>query len=877
MKIHDHNQEQQKSKQELQVQQETSNGGDTTFLDQRPSTMLQRKLMTGMNDQAGNPVIPIQRKENKSGLPDRLKTGIENLSGYAMDDVKVHYNSNKPSQLQAHAYAQGTDIHLAPGQEKHLPHEAWHVVQQKQGRVKPTIQLKSNVDVNDDPLLEKEADEMGEKAQHISNESVPSEMRQISISGEIVQRLTGYEVETNIPIFSDYNKGQLELTEEGEQGYNETITPFLAGGLIYGMNYGEDIKGRFQISADHNVLSRIHRRIIDKLVVLGLLKADTKRRAMSNLEYITPPRQEVEVGSIQTHQEDITAVKEHIDVTLPLAQDTSINEVPVTANHIYTGQPRQELISWLEDNDINPLVILPDLDDFQNAIDNSVYVQETSGVLPADIPLVYERASNAIDENNGDADKAKILSQLMKNANNHAERAFSNLKDPPYRFTKHRSAVVGYLALISTYLQADEVSKLKDFLSQNSVPKNLLPFLSKTPLRSTKEALPTVVRPGWRNAKTWKRLTQHLIFLTQTEASAEQLSKKFGLAVNPDVTTGRIFPDVANDTDASGPELAMKKLSRGKTNEDEHIENVRVAKTLDTDSPAYVITEALEDSGAETNMFEKARNRIFSGKDRSAAQKGIPIEDRYFQSQLAEPITAENMEEMIRERFKFAVKLQLDHLDEDDVESEKDNVEKELDDDERYDARILLLTNKLEKINDLTSSLVLPNQNDEIQKNIVLGDRLLELPVEYENTVKIDELEKLHEDMHERYQELLHHMNDSVNKEEHRDDKNFTFTHSRDRSVVPWFKNTAQRYIKIKKSITKLSKESDRKEMKKLYIAISGNDKSWVNFAKSEEKRKVLKEDMDPKLIMNIFAEKIPLLEEAEALYKRSPKKKPLR
>ncbi|HAP61901.1 MAG TPA: hypothetical protein DCR93_21180, partial [Cytophagales bacterium] len=38
----------------------------------------------------------------------------------------------------------GTDIHLAPGQQKHLPHEAWHVVQQKQGRVKPTLQPKAS-------------------------------------------------------------------------------------------------------------------------------------------------------------------------------------------------------------------------------------------------------------------------------------------------------------------------------------------------------------------------------------------------------------------------------------------------------------------------------------------------------------------------------------------------------------------------------------------------------------------------------------------------------------------------------------------------------------------------------------------------------------
>ncbi len=113
---------------------------------------------------------PIQKqkaKPNNTGLPDNLKSGVENLSGYSMDDVKVHYNSFKPAQLQAHAYAQGTDIHLGPGQEKHLPHEAWHVVQQKQGRVKPTMQMKG-VKVNDDVGLETEADVMGKKLGHTS-------------------------------------------------------------------------------------------------------------------------------------------------------------------------------------------------------------------------------------------------------------------------------------------------------------------------------------------------------------------------------------------------------------------------------------------------------------------------------------------------------------------------------------------------------------------------------------------------------------------------------------------------------------------------------------------------------------------------------------
>lgn len=81
-----------------------------------------------------------------------------------MDSVRVHYNSSQPAQLNALAYAQGADIHVAPGQEQHLPHEAWHVVQQAQGRVKPTMQMKEGVPVNDDAGLEREADMMGGRA-----------------------------------------------------------------------------------------------------------------------------------------------------------------------------------------------------------------------------------------------------------------------------------------------------------------------------------------------------------------------------------------------------------------------------------------------------------------------------------------------------------------------------------------------------------------------------------------------------------------------------------------------------------------------------------------------------------------------------------------
>lgn len=102
-------------------------------------------------------------QRNNTGLPDTLKSGMERISGMGLDDVRVHYNSPQPAAVQAHAYAQGNDIHLAAGQERHLPHELGHVVQQAQGRVNPTTSI-AGVAVNDNPRLENEATQMGHSA-----------------------------------------------------------------------------------------------------------------------------------------------------------------------------------------------------------------------------------------------------------------------------------------------------------------------------------------------------------------------------------------------------------------------------------------------------------------------------------------------------------------------------------------------------------------------------------------------------------------------------------------------------------------------------------------------------------------------------------------
>lgn len=136
-------------------------------------TPLQKVDATYSQKQADRPEqTPSEdRQKNRTGLPDSLKAGVESLSGYSLDDIRVHYNSPKPSEVGALAYTQGTEIHVGPGQEQHLAHEAWHVVQQKQGRVRATRQMKG-VAINDDVGLEREADIKGKQVEQLSSNTL---------------------------------------------------------------------------------------------------------------------------------------------------------------------------------------------------------------------------------------------------------------------------------------------------------------------------------------------------------------------------------------------------------------------------------------------------------------------------------------------------------------------------------------------------------------------------------------------------------------------------------------------------------------------------------------------------------------------------------
>jgi Domain of unknown function (DUF4157) len=195
---------------------------------------------------------------SRMGLPERLKAGIESLSGLALDDLRVHYNSAVPARVNALATTQGADIHLGPGQEQHLPHEAWHVVQQKQGRVKPTRQL-NGAAINDDAELEREAVRMGAQALRMSpgHQDVGAPRVRQDAAGETfatssavpIQRMVGFEIEMpNIWV----KRGTLKKTGKEERSDSDD-EEFFIGGHGQSLSVTSSLLGRKQKSYSDQV------------------------------------------------------------------------------------------------------------------------------------------------------------------------------------------------------------------------------------------------------------------------------------------------------------------------------------------------------------------------------------------------------------------------------------------------------------------------------------------------------------------------------------------------------------------------------------------------------------------------------------------------
>jgi len=606
---------------------------------QGPFTQL--KAAAGGSD--GKTHVPSPPKANDTGLPDGLKAGMEDLSGFSLNDVNVHYNSDRPAQLRAYAYTQGRDIHVGPGQEKHLPHEAWHVVQQKQGRVNATMQMKG-VGINDDAGLEREADVMGKQAVQrgaVADGGDEGQYRNVplTVAGAPVQRLTGFEVETNIPIYHQTDDGTATVNPEYQTGFTTEIGSFLFGGLKYGYQYGFDPEGHFSLTADHNELTAPHNKLMHLLSLSGFLKPEGRKRNIANLEYVTPPRDELGTGSRKLFQDDVEHIKTHANETLGTAKSGQSGAVRHTGNWMLTGVPAKAILTWVRQHNAPADAFETVLNEMDALITNRLYVQETTGVLPEDIPALYESGSKRME-----GDKltvATVMADFMKVAVQLGQQAYeaTSLDKSSDLFGKQKGAVVGFLTYLASHLLADSLS-LTNFKGSNTTDKNLFPYFPKVQLSTAFQALPEALRS---EKASWNALVESLIKISSAHCLQYWQSK--GLVIDKNLYESKVFREM-------NPYFGVSEEEEG-------------GIVPETPSARNVFNNMIEGKVAEIHVqknlpgLDKPHEEVMKA---TGGQQAIPVEDRNWNSKFKEDITTDTIEETFMTEAGAAIDRQFRHL-----------------------------------------------------------------------------------------------------------------------------------------------------------------------------------------------------------------------
>jgi hypothetical protein len=154
-------------------------------------------------------------------LPAAVQNKMERAFGFDFCAVRI-YQDDRAASAGALAFTQGTHLHFAPGQyapesragQAVLGHELAHVVQQAAGRVRTPAQALGGA-VNDDPELEREADQMGERAADSqptndaseTDEGLESRLHRVmggKSEEQPIQRKVEMPPDSNLPDFHKY-------------------------------------------------------------------------------------------------------------------------------------------------------------------------------------------------------------------------------------------------------------------------------------------------------------------------------------------------------------------------------------------------------------------------------------------------------------------------------------------------------------------------------------------------------------------------------------------------------------------------------------------------------------------------------------------------
>lgn len=401
------------------------------------------------------PTSPQSSKQNRTGLPAALKTGVESLSGFAMDDVRVHYNSSKPAQLQAHAYAQGNQIHLGPGQEKHLPHEAWHVVQQKQGRVQAKRQAKG-MWLNDDTTLEQEADRMGAKA--IQQKTSSPSYLHTGQSSHVVQRKVGFELEMQVLIDRDGK----------DPGYSKVWD---------GDHFAIHVDHANRLASMTNEATKKRKEKKSRRININRFRSQASKKTpypqegyTSIIELVTKPIDETSKNGPNEFDTQKKELQEFV---------TKLNKV---TDDLTKRAPLKAILPTAPDN----LYVSLDTQGtpIQNDQRTDAYIQATVGLDIAQVPALMKMFESANVPNQIFVEQDKNVSGLIQRSRIYAKKITERLRKT-FKIEKTErnqglANLEGIISIILLYLGTTHYRRIHTILN----PKNIIPIFSHTNLEN---------------------------------------------------------------------------------------------------------------------------------------------------------------------------------------------------------------------------------------------------------------------------------------------------------------------------------------------------------------------------------------------------------
>ncbi len=372
----------------------------------------------------------------------------------------------------------------------------------------------------------------------------------------VIQRLTGFEVELHVPAYSTASASRqpnILKTDQALSGGERTdIKNYLGGGLKYGRNYGIDPNDYYDITADHGPYKGFHATLIRELGAAGYIETPFMYNSMTNLEYRTPPIEERSSGSDALVNNIADAVKAHASDTATKATQDGSQAVIAPAQDLKTGFPETAFKKLTHDDNG---ALSTAVDAAKSNIQPFVYYQANSGVLPSEIPALFEQEVRDIWELAGtNNQRENVVMKGRVYVLGGAFRVGSDMTADVTELLGFNAAndlkpIIGWLTLLTQYLMAYNL-ELSNY-DAGGTAKNLVGFLSKTRLHETSQALPARLRPVGDGSVTglkWKTLLERLL----VKVTAYDVATKAG--VTPKAGRHRVL---------ANPTLWLEKIRKG--------------------------------------------------------------------------------------------------------------------------------------------------------------------------------------------------------------------------------------------------------------------------------------------------------------------------